>query len=78
MSITKATPVRKYNTNTKKNKRMSTKITETITTFCFFFPMALQPLGGLGRLIFRGFTITLFRHTTILWTRDQLVAETYA
>jgi hypothetical protein len=22
------------------------------------------PLGGLGRLIFRGFTITLFRHTT--------------
>ena len=28
------------------------------------FPMARQPLGGLGRLIFRGFTITLFRHTT--------------
>jgi hypothetical protein len=26
--------------------------------------MAPQPLGGLGRLIFRGFTITLFRHTT--------------
>jgi hypothetical protein len=26
--------------------------------------MARQPLGGLGRLIFRGFTITLFRHTT--------------
>jgi hypothetical protein len=25
--------------------------------------MARQPLGGLGRLIFRGFTITLFRHT---------------
>ena len=29
-----------------------------------FFPMAPQPLGGLGRLIFRGFTITL-RHTTL-------------
>jgi hypothetical protein len=26
--------------------------------------MAWQPLGALGRLIFRGFTITLFRHTT--------------
>jgi hypothetical protein len=26
--------------------------------------MARQPLGGLGRLIFRGFTFTLFRHTT--------------
>jgi hypothetical protein len=30
-----------------------------------FFLMARQPLGGLGRLIFRGFTITLFRHTTL-------------
>jgi hypothetical protein len=28
------------------------------------FLMARQPLGGLGRLIFRGFTITLFIHTT--------------
>jgi hypothetical protein len=27
--------------------------------------MARQPLGGLGRLTFRGFTITLFRHTTL-------------
>jgi hypothetical protein len=27
--------------------------------------MARQPLGGLGRLIFRGFTITLYRHTTL-------------
>jgi hypothetical protein len=27
--------------------------------------MARQPLGGLGRLIFFGFTITLFRHTTV-------------
>jgi hypothetical protein len=26
--------------------------------------MARQPLGGLGRLIFRGFVITSFRHTT--------------
>jgi hypothetical protein len=27
--------------------------------------MARQPLGGLDRLIFRGFTITHFRHTTL-------------
>jgi hypothetical protein len=31
----------------------------------FFFPMARQPLGGLGLLIFRGFVITLVRHTTV-------------
>jgi hypothetical protein len=31
----------------------------------FIFPMARQPLGGLGRLIFRGFMITHFRHTTL-------------
>jgi hypothetical protein len=46
----------------------------------FFFPTARQPLGGLDRLIFRGFTITLFLDTphsvVLLWTRDQLVAET--
>jgi hypothetical protein len=30
-----------------------------------FFSMARQPLRGLGRLIFRGFTITHFRHTTL-------------
>jgi hypothetical protein len=31
-----------------------------------FFPMARQPLGGLGRLIFRAFTIThFFRHATL-------------
>jgi hypothetical protein len=29
-----------------------------------FFSLAWQPLGGLGRLIFRSFTITL-RHTTL-------------
>jgi hypothetical protein len=29
-----------------------------------FFSMARQPLGGLGRLSFRSFTIT-FRHTTL-------------
>jgi hypothetical protein len=56
-------------------------------TFClpieggqFFFPMARQPLGSLGRLIFRGFTITHFFDTPhsvgLLWTRDQPVAET--
>ena len=46
-----------------------------------FSPMAGQPLGGLGRLIFRGFAITHFLDTPhlvgLLWTRDQLVAETY-
>jgi hypothetical protein len=31
----------------------------------FFSPMARQPLGGLGVLIFRGFAITVFRHTTL-------------
>ena len=29
-----------------------------------FFSMARQPLGGIGRFIFRGFTITL-RHPTL-------------
>jgi hypothetical protein len=32
--------------------------------FGHFFSMARQPLGGLGRLIFRGFTITLKTHHT--------------
>jgi hypothetical protein len=44
-----------------------------------FFPMARQPLGGIGRLIFRGFTITLLdkpHSVGLLWTRNQLVAET--
>jgi hypothetical protein len=31
----------------------------------FFSPMSRQPLGSLGRLIFRGFMITHFRHTTL-------------
>jgi hypothetical protein len=30
-----------------------------------FIPMARQPLGGLGLLIFRGFTITHFGHTIL-------------
>jgi hypothetical protein len=38
--------------------------------------MARQPLGGLDRLIFRGFTITHFLDTPhsvgLLWTRDKL------
>jgi hypothetical protein len=33
--------------------------------FFLFFLTARHPLGGLGRLIFPGFTITLFRHTTL-------------
>jgi hypothetical protein len=45
----------------------------------FFFPMARQPLGGLGLVVLRRFTITLIdtpRSVGLLWTRDQLVAET--
>jgi hypothetical protein len=42
--------------------------------------MARQLLGGLGRLVFRGFTITHFLDTphslALLWTSDQPVAET--
>ena len=33
--------------------------------FYLFFPMARQPLGGLGLLIFRGFAITHFRNATL-------------
>jgi hypothetical protein len=36
-----------------------------ISKFGFSFPMARQPLGGLGLLIFRGFAITHLRHTTL-------------
>jgi hypothetical protein len=49
-------------------------------TLLAFFLMARQPLGGLGRLIFRGFTITHFIDTphsvVLLWTSNQPVAET--
>jgi hypothetical protein len=40
----------------------STAVRPTQNIFCF--PMSRQPLGGLGRLIVRGFTIIL-RHTTV-------------
>jgi hypothetical protein len=40
--------------------------TVLITVFVVIvFSIAPQPLGGLGRLIYRGFTITHFRHTTV-------------
>jgi hypothetical protein len=46
----------------------------------FFVPMARQPLGGLGRLIIRGFTITHFldigHSVGLLWTSDQSDAQT--
>ena len=46
-----------------------------------FSPMARQPLGGLGCLILRRFTITHFLDTLhsvgLLWTSDQPVAETF-
>jgi hypothetical protein len=41
--------------------------------------MIRQPLGGLGRLIFRGFTITLLgtpQSVGLLWTSDHPVTET--
>jgi hypothetical protein len=44
-----------------------------------FFSMAGQPLEGLGRLIFRDFTITHSdtpHSVGLLWTSDQPVAET--
>jgi hypothetical protein len=51
-----------------------------IFSFSPFFTMAGQPLGGQGRLNSRGFTITHFLDTPqsvgLLWTRDQLIAET--
>jgi hypothetical protein len=53
-----------------------------LSVFILFFSMACQPLGGLGRLIFRGFAITHFRHTTLgrtplgEWPSDKPVAET--
>jgi hypothetical protein len=40
----------------------------------FFFSMARQPLGGLGRLIIRGFTITHLdtpQSVGLLWTSDR-------
>jgi hypothetical protein len=42
-----------------------TDICRPIFIFYFSPPMARQPLGGLGRLIFRGFAITHFRLTTL-------------
>jgi hypothetical protein len=44
------------------------KIYNDASNAAFFFPVARQPLGGLGCLIFRGFTITLFRHTALCRT----------
>jgi hypothetical protein len=45
-----------------------------------FLPLSQKPLGGLGRLIFLGFTITYFLDTPhsvgLLCTSDQPVAET--
>jgi hypothetical protein len=45
----------------------------------FSSPMARQPWGGLGLVIFRRFTITLIdtpHSVGLLWTSDQPVAET--
>ena len=64
------------------NNDLSIATNEQNLLFCTpFFSMARQPLGGLGRHIFRGFTITHFFLDTahsveLLWTSDQPVAET--
>jgi hypothetical protein len=42
-----------------------TTATTTTTTTTMFFQWLDSPLWALGRLIFRRFTITLFRHTTL-------------
>jgi hypothetical protein len=49
------------------------------TLFVFLFPMARQPLGGLGLLIFsrlRDHTLDTPHSVGLLWTSDQSVAET--
>jgi hypothetical protein len=53
---------------TDETERVSC-LTARADLLCFiFFLMARQPLGGLGLLIFRGFKITHFRHTTLCRT----------
>jgi hypothetical protein len=58
-----------------EQKRLTNEVAGPI-----FFLMARQPLGGLGRLIFRCFAITHFLDTShsvgLLWTSDQPVEET--
>jgi hypothetical protein len=49
---------------TRANILIVTKLIFKNISF-FFFHMAGQPLGGQRLLIFRGFAITLFRHTTL-------------
>jgi hypothetical protein len=52
----------------------------TVDKHHYIFTMARQPLGDLGRLIFRGFTITHLLDTPhsigLLWMSEQPVAET--
>jgi hypothetical protein len=68
----------KFNTQNDEWIRIITWI--ILPNILMFFLMARQPLGGLGRLIFRGFTITHFldspQSVGLLWTSDQPVAET--
>jgi hypothetical protein len=64
------------NTSSQKEERYPTLVCtclrvglypscSVLRNILFFFPMARQPLGGLGRTVFRGFTITHLRHTTL-------------
>jgi hypothetical protein len=52
-------PRRRWKDNIKMQLKKRLK-----TLIILFFSMVRQPLGGLDRLIFRGYTITL-RHTTL-------------
>jgi hypothetical protein len=52
-------------TNMELYWRRKPKGTEKNMSHCHFFPMARQPLGGQGLLIFRGLAITHFRYTTL-------------
>jgi hypothetical protein len=48
-------------------------------TYGFFYPVALRPNAGHGLLILevsRSYTTTLSQSVGLLWTSDQLVAET--
>jgi hypothetical protein len=60
---------------------MLIRFTVMLLLITLFFLMARQPLGGLGRLIFffeasRSHSLDTPHSVGLLWTSDQLVAET--
>jgi hypothetical protein len=61
------------------NSKVLQKTRQHARAIIIFFPVPREPLGGLGRLIFRGFMMTFLdtpHSVGLLWTRDQPVAET--